>query len=219
MWDPDAQLAIFLFVCAEAGIEAKIREKTPCFGRILLKCVTTITSIGNITRRIEDAENRMQQAKVAQKSIEGDKEEKSWKEDQKKFDTIKRKLEENTASITKTTSEFVSLSRGLQLLASEIENEEIKLADSEEQFVLRSLQELERGDQALALQKLLVLHQCPYCTQVSGELANRANNYVSHGNCPICGLTHITSDGVDKLSSKKDALVEKNLSRSKCRLN
>jgi DNA repair exonuclease SbcCD ATPase subunit len=214
VWDPHAQLAIFLFVCAEAGVEAKIREKTALLREDFVEMRHTITSIGSIARRIEGAEKHIQQQQVGKKALKESKDEKSWKEDQKKFDAIKLKLEENTASITKITSEIVSLSRGIQLLASEIENEEIKLADSEEQFVLRSLQELERGDQALALQKLLVLHQCPYCTQVSGELANRASNYVSNGNCPICGLNHITSDGVDTLSSTKDALVQKNISRT-----
>lgn len=215
VWDPDAQLAIFLLVCAEAGVESKIREKTAVLREDFVEMRHTITSIGNITRRIEEAEKRTKETKAANKAVKITKEEKSWKEGQRKFDAIKEKLETNTAAITKTTFAIVTLSRELQVLSSKIENEELSLADSEEQFVLRSLQELERGDKALALQKLLVLHQCPYCTQISNDLSNSASNNVSHGNCPICGLNHITSVRADNLSSQKDALVEKISARSK----
>ena len=65
------------------------------------------------------------------------------------------------------------------------------LAESEEQFVLRSLQNVELARVALALHKLVVIKHCPYCAQENEELARDAIERLRLGLCPICGLPHV----------------------------
>ena len=90
----------------------------------------------------------------------------------------------------------------LQEISSVIEAEEQALDESEEAFTLSCMLDQERADSALALQKMLIHKQCPFCTKKSSELTSRAASNIDKGLCPICGQNHAAArpDGqIDEL--------------------
>jgi len=205
VWDPDAQLAVFLHICAPAGVETQIREKVARWRSTYVEMRHTQTSITNIKRRLEGAEVSI----AAKKGSPARREKNSEESIRSRFDSAQKAFETNVAEISAANARIVSFGRALNDLAEQVESEEWNLAALEENFVLRSLRDTERREAALALHKMTILHQCPYCTQHNDALSTQASARIATDLCPICGLSHITSGQPDNLAATKEVLRQK----------
>jgi len=155
VWSPEAQLTVFLLVCGEPLAENKFRlqaeELKACYNEMR----HTHNSMTNVEKQLKKAEANFKDKKTKATPKAASKEE------TEKFDALNSELQEKTTAILHLFSAVDKKSRELRELSNQIETEESELSRLEEQFVLGTLQGIEKQSQALALHKLLVLKRCP----------------------------------------------------------
>lgn len=210
VWHAEAQLRIFLLLCADGSADTEIRKMATELKEAYNEMRHVNVSVGNLVKKLRRAEKaEAQPLPAVQKQTE------TVSPAEAALSEISTALATTNQKISETLIAIEEKGRELQAISAGIETRENALAESEEQFVLRSLQHIEESRAALALHKMVVTKHCPYCTQENDELAREANERIRHGLCPICGLSHVEQRELPELSSAKRDLVEEERRRAK----
>lgn len=180
IWDHKAQIRAVMLICSEPKREARFRELSRRLREIDTEKRHLHVDIGHLEKRIgshsddqtppsarSEEQSEVERIHVASEGVG------------KALEEIARRRSKLHSSVDHYQSELFSINTQLEELQE-------NLASTEDAFVLKLLQGVERATQGVALQKLLVYHLCPYCARRSEDLAKTASTAVSKGNCPIC---------------------------------
>lgn len=210
VWHAETQLRIFLLLCADGDTEMEVREMALRLKELYNEMRHVNVSIGNLAKRLSHAEKKHPEASApTEKSVAASPPEKL------EIAAISSELASTSDRISEILASLESKGKELQALSTDIEARETVLAESEEQFVLRSLQSVEETRVALALHKMVVINHCPYCAQENDDLAREAIERLRLGLCPICGLAHIELGRLPEPTSAKRDLLEEERKRIK----
>lgn len=183
VWDVEGQLGISLLICGESDADQIVRNHIEKWRKADTEMRHAHVSVGHL-------EGRLAKAMEAQKKQPARPQKEVAEDAKKQFEKAKALLTTTTETIVEVTTKLDRTTVQLQEINASIEADEQLLDQQEEAFTLSCMLDQEREDAALALQKLLVLKQCPFCTQKAGELTARAVTNVGKGLCPICGQDH-----------------------------
>jgi DNA repair exonuclease SbcCD ATPase subunit len=180
IWDHAAQIRAVMLISSDPKRETRFRELSRRLREIDTEKRHLHVDIGHLEKRIRshsadhaapsapsDVQSEIERIHVASQ-------------------VIGKALEENARRRWKLVSRIEESQSELFSINAQLEELQENLASTEDAFVLKLLQGVERAAQGVALQKLLVYHLCPYCSRKSALLAKTANTAVSEGNCPIC---------------------------------
>jgi len=209
VWHAEAQLRIFLLLCADRDTEKTIQQSALRLKDFYNEMRHVAVSLGNLRKSLKRIESTELMVPVL-----SDKVTEVRFEERQNIEVISSELVDINSQISEYLSILEEKRNELQRLSVDIETNEIQLAESEEQFVLQRLRNFEESRTALALHKLLVMKGCPYCAQDNDELANEALLRIRAGLCPICGLEHIGIQPLPDLSSAKQYLLNAELRRT-----
>lgn len=182
VWDQKAQIRTVMLLCSDRRREMEFRQLN-----IMLRDLDTEkrhlhVDITRLQTRIERLEVTKETNAA---SSDGNSE-----EPHEDLLAESERLRDQFAEVAKRRIAILrhgdNLRSGVITTAQQLQKLQDKLALAEESFTLQTLQEVENASGAIALQKLLVYHLCPYCAQQTNDLAAKARERVERGDCPIC---------------------------------
>jgi predicted nucleic acid-binding Zn-ribbon protein len=187
VWDQRAQTRVVMLVCSDAAHERKFRDLSVRLRNIDTDKRHLHVDIGHIQTRISrlEAEQKLSRSPRKESRV-----------DLKAMEAVKEMQALHTQLIgvasrrNKVFARIEECRKSLVLANERLEKLQEQLTAVEDSFILRTLRSIEANAPAVALQKLLVYHVCPYCSQQSDTLATAANKALSQGNCPICDQPH-----------------------------
>lgn len=195
VWDQKAQIRTVMLVCSDRRRESDFRRLNVSLRELDTEKRHLHVDITRLETRIE----RLEATQTVSKAVT------ARSGDEKSEEYLLSESERLREALTGVAKQRIALLRrgdefrsGLSSTSNQLEALQDELAQAEGNFMLRTLQEVENASTALALQKLLVYHLCPYCAQHASELAARAQEQVAHGDCPICSQPyHASRNGTD----------------------
>ncbi|SKA88446.1 AAA domain-containing protein [Prosthecobacter debontii] len=202
VWDVEGQLGVSLLVCGESADDEIIRGHIQRWRKADTEMRHTHVSVTHL-------EERLAKALSAQKKQPAKPPKEQAEETKKQFEKAKAQLTHTTEAIVELTSKMNRAVVQLQEISAVIEAEEQNLDEHEEAFTLSCMLDQERADSALALQKMLIHKQCPFCTKKSTELTSRAASNLDKGLCPICGQHHTTEQPDRQITDLRKQLAPK----------
>lgn len=208
IWDSEGQLTVTLLICGEQEAGAEVSSAMQKWRDADTAMRHTHSSITNVLKKIADVQSKTVTKKKNSDPV------KRNEDDLKRFEQAKMNLSLTNGEIEKVAISIQQTSDNLEKICAEIENEEEFLNAAEDNYIVGCLQKNERAEATLALQKLLVYSQCPYCTQKAPILTVAATRNVNGGLCPICGQNHGTSVKSKDLIDKQFELAEKTRRRA-----
>jgi len=183
VWDQRAQVRVVMLVCADAIREGKFRLLSKQLREIDTDKRHLHVDIGHLQDRIDRFEaTESQRLRTASKPAA----DANVLEALNEIQAYQKDLEEITIRRSNVLAQAEQIRTALVKTNELLETLQEKLTTTEDSFILNTLRAVEANTPAVALQKLLVYHLCPYCSQKSDELAKEAHKALSDGNCPVC---------------------------------
>jgi hypothetical protein len=177
IWDHKAQIRAVMLICSDPERENRYRTLSRRLRDIDTEKRHLHVDIGRLEKRIE-GQSAAKPVRRGPGQLEMEAIHRASEEVGKALEDILRRRSKLLARAGVFRSDLFSTNQNLEKLHE-------KLASTEDAFVLKLLKGVEAA-QGIALQKLLVYHLCPYCSQKSDALAEEASTSVNDGNCPIC---------------------------------
>lgn len=202
VWDVEGQLGVSLLICGESDSDQIIRNH-------IEKWREADTEMRHVHVSVTHLEERLAKAMAAQKKQPARPKKELVDDARIQFEKAKVLLTATTEAIVEATIKLNKTTVQLHEINLSIEADEQLLDEHEERFTLSCMLDQERADAALALQKLLTLKQCPFCTQKAKELNVRAVTNVNNGLCPICGQDHAAEIPSPKIAELRKQLAPK----------
>ncbi len=212
IWEQKAQTRVVMLTCSDFERESHYRQLSHELRELDTKKRHLHVDIGHIQEQIERNKLANKKKKPAEREGVG-------------ASRIIDQADEIYKLITQGSRRRLDLFQNVKAIRAELtdidnklESLQGRLSTSEDAFILKTLRGVETGSEAVALQKLLVYHRCPYCSQESEKLASSAAEALSNGNCPICGQLHSIAEHDDKLDDLRKKVAELNLRRGQLEL-
>jgi predicted nucleic acid-binding Zn-ribbon protein len=212
VWDERAQTRVVMLVCSDAAQEGQFRDLSKRLRDIDTEKRHMHVDIGHLHLRI----NRLEAAEksVARKQAEPEVDSKAL-EAVKEMQTLQTELLNISKQRGKVFAQAEAFGNALVTTNERLEKFQEQLTAVEDSFILRTLRNVEANTPAVALQKLLVYHLCPYCSQQSDALAAAAHESLSRGNCPICNQPHEVTVADGDVTKIRKAVSQANRERDK----
>jgi len=207
VWDQKAQIRTVMLICSDRRGESDFRRLNVALRELDTEKRHLHVDITRLETRIEKLDSSKATSKaVAVASADETNEQDLLSESERLRDALADVAKQRIA-LLRRGDEFRS---SLSSTSNQLETLQDQLAQAEGNLMLRTLQEVENASTALALQKLLVYHLCPYCAQHASELAARAQERVAHGDCPLCSQPYHTSPNGTDLQEIRDRMLAAN---------